>query len=773
MPHRSGSRFALLVFLFAWLPALALAEIDPPARVGRLAIAENEVNFRVDRSDPGNPATVNWPISSGASLSTGRRGRAETWVGSTAYRLAENSRLEFSTIDDQRVDLNLEQGSLTVSILDRDQADDVTVYTPEGRIRFATPGRYRVDVRDDRTELGVQAGRASLDNRTQIRQLGAGQKASLFGDGQLTVNADYDQDSFDHWVAARENATLADTSRRHVSPAMTGYQDLDAYGDWRPAADYGTVWYPRTVDDDWAPYRFGRWAWVAPWGWTWIDQSPWGFAPFHYGRWVLIQGRWAWAPGSPTPRPVYAPALVGWIGNPGWSVGFSFGTAPAVGWFPLAPREVYVPPYRHSPTYVRQINVTHIHNVNIIERSRRPDYRPTFVHRDTARAVTVVPAGLVREGRTIGRPDIQRRTGESLGRAPQPRYAPDNSWLRPSSEATRPRHGERGTPPPNGRDTGRPARPEAGLAPRATPPVPPQLPERRQPTPPAERERPDADRQAGPGPRRSMTTDDNNPRQRGETSLPVTPSVGPMSPTSRRQADDGQRPSTPPDRRPASAPNEVERDSGHRPFAPPPARPAGGDNDTRGPVERRASPIAEQPAAPIQAERGGPASRPASPGTPPDRRPASAPNEVERDSGHRPFAPPPARPAGGDNDTRGPVERRASPIAEQPATPIQAERGWPASRPALPGTPPEQREPRLPRPDMEERAVQRQPPPRSEPLAPPRREMAAPPPVMPMPTRAPQSEAPPPREPRLAPQPEPRRSEPRRRERDDGDRSGR
>ncbi|MDP3635803.1 MAG: hypothetical protein Q8R51_00285, partial [Azonexus sp.] len=84
-----------LIFLLTLLPTLALA--DPPGRVGRLAHIENEVNFRVDRSPHEEPlggntersaASVNWPISSGAILDTDWRGRAEVWIGSTAYRIA-------------------------------------------------------------------------------------------------------------------------------------------------------------------------------------------------------------------------------------------------------------------------------------------------------------------------------------------------------------------------------------------------------------------------------------------------------------------------------------------------------------------------------------------------------------------------------------------------------------------------------------------------------------------------------------------------------------
>ena len=91
---------ALIGFL---TPALAAG--DPPGRVGRLSQVDGDVTFRADRQDPGGPAAINWPISSGAIIDTERRSRAEVWVGSTAYRLAGNSRAEFVTVDDQIVDL--------------------------------------------------------------------------------------------------------------------------------------------------------------------------------------------------------------------------------------------------------------------------------------------------------------------------------------------------------------------------------------------------------------------------------------------------------------------------------------------------------------------------------------------------------------------------------------------------------------------------------------------------------------------------------------------
>ena len=59
---QSMHKFLLALTMAVALPAMA--QSDPPARVGRLAHIENQVDFRVDRSDQGGPATLNWPISS-------------------------------------------------------------------------------------------------------------------------------------------------------------------------------------------------------------------------------------------------------------------------------------------------------------------------------------------------------------------------------------------------------------------------------------------------------------------------------------------------------------------------------------------------------------------------------------------------------------------------------------------------------------------------------------------------------------------------------------
>lgn len=56
-----------------------------------------------------------------------------------------------------------------------------------------------------------------------------------------------------------------------------------------------------------APYHDGRRAWVDPWGRTWIDDAPWGFAVSHCGRRANIGGQWGGIRGLASARAHCAP----------------------------------------------------------------------------------------------------------------------------------------------------------------------------------------------------------------------------------------------------------------------------------------------------------------------------------------------------------------------------------------------------------------------------------------------------------------------------------
>lgn len=433
--HMSGywRHLCLSVALFAAVP-LHAADTDPPGRVGRLSLANEGVQLRVGDSVASGGEALNWPLTTGALIDTASGARAEARIGSTTLRIDGGTSLEFVELSDERIWLRLNRGSVILGIMNPEHAAETALDTPQGRLRFDAPGSYRADVAGGTTAFSAYSGTARIEDLgLSIR---AGDRILLFGGTDRSyLLGQAASDAFRQWGRAREQL---DTSggHRYVSSEMTGYEELERHGYWREIPEYGPAWFPQGMPPDWAPYRWGRWTWVSPWGWTWIDYAPWGFAPFHYGRWALIGINWAWIPGVYVSRPVYAPALIVWLGQPGWNASFSFGPAPAIGWFPLGPREIYYPYYRSSLRHVRSINVTHVTHVSRIVSVTPPQGHDRHIHRGRHEAMTVVPEQTVMSGAPVNQSaTIQDR--QALATVPIAVHQP---------QTARP-HGRKGTAP--------------------------------------------------------------------------------------------------------------------------------------------------------------------------------------------------------------------------------------------------------------------------------------------------------------------------------------
>ncbi|MGQ9498819.1 MAG: DUF6600 domain-containing protein [Dissulfurimicrobium sp.] len=97
-----------------------------------------------------------------------------------------------------------------------------------------------------------------------------------------------DPSPFDNWVEGRNRSYDRSISAQYVHNDVIGYQDLDDAGHWSEILDYGNVWI-QDVPSDWAPYRYGRWIWEDPYGWTWISYEPWGWvSPPCHGTPLLL-----------------------------------------------------------------------------------------------------------------------------------------------------------------------------------------------------------------------------------------------------------------------------------------------------------------------------------------------------------------------------------------------------------------------------------------------------------------------------------------------------
>jgi len=373
---------------------------DPPGRVARLNYMQGSVSFRPAGEDDWVTAVPNRPMVTGDDLWADDDSRAEVHVGSAALRLGSKTGVTFLTLDDNTVQIRLAQGSLIVRVRHVDDDDTYEIDTPNTAFSLLQPGEYRVDVSQDGTQTitTVWHGRGRVTGGGSSYTVIAGQSATFTGADQ--VNYDLSQlparDDFDDWAFERDDREDRADSANYVSREMTGYEDLDENGDWSYVAGYGPCWRPRAVVVGWAPYRFGHWAYVGPWGWTWVEDEPWGFAPFHYGRWAFVNSGWFWVPGPVVVRPIWAPALVAFVGG---GPGFRFSAGVGVGWFPLAPGEVYVPGYHVSRTYVNNVNitnttvnitrVTNVYNTVIVNKSTTIN-NITYVNQHVTNGVTVV-----------------------------------------------------------------------------------------------------------------------------------------------------------------------------------------------------------------------------------------------------------------------------------------------------------------------------------------------------------------------------------------------
>jgi hypothetical protein len=375
---------------------------DPPTRVARLSFVDGSVSFQPGGQGDWAQAMRNRPVSIGDKIWADNNSRAEIQAGDASFHLASMTALSFLNMDDQTTQVRLAEGTINFRIRELREGDVYEVDTPNLSFNVTEAGAFRIDVNEngDATRVTAIRGEGEVTANGQTYTVRAGERGEFNGvDNNVTylVTAAPEPDEFDQWSNDRDLKEDNSISARFVSRDVPGYSDLDDNGTWNEEPDYGPVWYPNTVDAGWAPYSYGYWNYVGPWGWTWIGYEPWGFAPFHYGRWAFIGARWGWCPGPHYARPVYGPAFVGFLGG-----GFGRGFGGGIGWFPLGFREPFRPWYHTSGVYYRNINInnTRITNTTIIN-NRGANFN--YAYARNTRAVTVASRNNFVSGQAINR----------------------------------------------------------------------------------------------------------------------------------------------------------------------------------------------------------------------------------------------------------------------------------------------------------------------------------------------------------------------------------
>jgi hypothetical protein len=419
-PRRSARRVCSLLVLCAALGVARADDADPPGRAARLADAEGTVSLQPAGVQEWTAATLNRPLTTGDRLWSDESSRAELDLGTAGVRLGSDTGIALLNLDDHSAQLQLSAGALIVAVRDLQAGESYEVDTPNIALSLQQPGVYRVEVDDQgtATAVAVSEGVAQAASGGQTVTIGAQQVVTFTGTDTLTWNRATlgAPDDFDNWSAERERGLAESASAEYVANDVPGTQDLDSYGHWEQAPEYGPVWVPTAVAVGWVPYRYGHWLWVTPWGWTWVDDARWGYAPFHYGRWVVWNNSWCWMPAprqGRLGRTVYAPAMVAWVGGPA-----VVASGNNVGWFPLGPREVFVPAYHVSLNYVRNVNITNTTTLSntYITHVYEDDLGAQHYMNATPAGVTAVPRSAFTSGQGVSG-QVMRLSSSVLGAA--------------------------------------------------------------------------------------------------------------------------------------------------------------------------------------------------------------------------------------------------------------------------------------------------------------------------------------------------------------------
>ncbi len=361
-------------------PADAGDQTPPPAAAGvaRISLLNGDVSVR--RGDSGDyvAAVQNAPVMVQDSIQTGAGARAEVQFDfANMIRLAQNTEVHFTDLQNGRFQMQLGRGTVTYRIL-RDTNAQVEIDTPSVSVRPVRQGVYRITVTDDgQTYVTPRSGQLEVFTPKGSQTIPPGQTMMArgpAGDPEFQMIQGLPRDEWDAWSDDRDRTFQQawTSTRQYVPPDVYGTEELQGHGQWVNTPDYGGyAWYPQ-VGQDWSPYSAGRWVWEDYYGWTWVSYDPWGWAPYHYGRWFYRGGLgWGWWPGRIHERYFWSPALVGFFGfGRGIGVGFGFGS---IGWVPLAPFERFHP-WWGGAGFGRErfaMNVVNNTNINNVYRNAR------------------------------------------------------------------------------------------------------------------------------------------------------------------------------------------------------------------------------------------------------------------------------------------------------------------------------------------------------------------------------------------------------------------
>src|SRR2546426_1118971 len=355
---------AVAALLFTRYERTASAkEMPQAARIERVD-GQVGLNRSLDQSQNAQwvEATANTPISVGDRVITRDNSRTDiAFTGRNFATLQANTSLDVLELSNQKNQLALREGSALFDVGSLPSGELFEVSTPCGAVDVKQAGLYQVAIDDQGNAVAnTLNGVAEVVRQNGSSEIQKGESLTLScQNGQDAVLSRIDRgqagalvDSYYRYRYPKRydgryvnyDTYLADPyyydpynrdlSYHYVSEYIPGVEDLDDYGNWQYVSNYGYAWHPY-AETAWSPYQSGYWAMDYPFGLTWVSNEPWGYAPYHYGRWTYASNEWFWVPETVSTYPAYSPALVAFIPA----------SQSTVAWVALGPGDPYTPFY--------------------------------------------------------------------------------------------------------------------------------------------------------------------------------------------------------------------------------------------------------------------------------------------------------------------------------------------------------------------------------------------------------------------------------------------
>jgi hypothetical protein len=367
-------KFFAFLFILFFIPAYSFPS---SLEFMQISLMDGDVQIRTEDTEEWVPASINMPLRDGDRIWVPEGGKLELRLRDGTYlRLDERSALEVLTLDKDSFQFYLTEGHAYANFRGQ-KGSFLQMDTPVSSIRVYDRSIFKVDLSEDGlNQISVLKGSADVESRSGKTTVKSGYTLTLEDKTYAELSPLGPPDDWERWNMERDRR-LAE--RRpppsYLPEELYAYSgDFETYGRWVYASGYGYVWTPRVVVSvGWAPYRIGRWVWIAG-DYVWVSYEPWGWVPYHYGRWAFVGSiGWCWVP--PVRGAVFwGPGFVAWVRTPTY-----------VAWVPLGPREIYYGRGHYGPYSVNitNVNVTNIQVNRTVYKNIQVTNAVTVVHHDT------------------------------------------------------------------------------------------------------------------------------------------------------------------------------------------------------------------------------------------------------------------------------------------------------------------------------------------------------------------------------------------------------